>query len=196
MKKLLRGKGTVQMGGRALWVELAGERERSSMARRRPGDSGPGFVLIGPLVTARPWARAAIGQREHLPIGWTRQDGDDTCLPGLVALEGTVHRLIVAEIVGDEIGGDEQEDDIGVFERLSLFLFLLRSRQDRRRDHVEMSPFRWRGFNLVSRARISDPSSGAGEAARKMVAGLTGDDGVGMGGTGTSFSNGFRGIVP
>ena len=38
--------------------------------------------------------------------------------------------LIVAEVVGEEIGGDEQEDDIGVFERLCLFLFLLRSRQD------------------------------------------------------------------
>ena len=50
----------------------------------------------------------------------------------------------------------------------------------------------------MSSSCTSGSSLVAGEAARKMVAGLMGDDGggVGMGGTGTSFSNGFRGIVP
>ena len=72
--------------------------------------SGDGLVVFGQHIE--------LTERGTLPVYGTQQDGNDVGLAGLVPLDGTLDFEVVAGVVGDRVGADQQQNDIGGVELL------------------------------------------------------------------------------
>src|SRR5713226_2351522 len=59
-----------------------------------------------------------FGEWRVLQIGRTQENGDNTCLVGVVPGDGLIHLDTVAEVRGHKVGAHQQEDDLGTLEAL------------------------------------------------------------------------------
>ena len=87
-------------------------------AAEASGDILPGKVSIRPLRDGIAVLGQALqgGEISCLPIAGADDDGDDASLFGFVALQSTLHLLLVAIVGGEEVGADEQEDEPGLLQ--------------------------------------------------------------------------------
>ena len=60
--------------------------------------------------------RHQAAERRSFPIAGTQDDRDDACFLAMMALQRTRHLDVVAILGGDEIGTDQQQDDVGAVE--------------------------------------------------------------------------------
>ena len=83
------------------------------------GNFGEGCVWVGPLGDG--FCACARGDREGLefaegggfPVAGFEQNGDDAGLSLIVALESLLHFGVVAVVGGEEVGADQEQDDVG-----------------------------------------------------------------------------------
>src|SRR5215207_2768996 len=79
----------------------------------------PSLIFVRPVAHGRPTFGDGLQLRElrnHLPLGGADDDGDDPRLSLLVPFERAAQLFLVAVIRIDEVGADEQQNDVGAFE--------------------------------------------------------------------------------
>ncbi len=91
-----------------------------------------GFVSIAPGHDRLPvtWQALQMSKRRVLPVTWTHNDWDDAGLSSPMAFQGVLHLEVITAIRVQEIGADEQEDDMSGVECLVDGLGTIRSGED------------------------------------------------------------------
>jgi hypothetical protein len=79
------------------------------------GDVQPSLVAVSPTGN-----RFAIGRERQqfsewrsVPIDWSEYDRNDSCFAGVVPLHCAFHFKVIAVVRRQEVGADQQQDDIG-----------------------------------------------------------------------------------
>src|SRR5262249_45287396 len=79
------------------------------------GDSEERLILIAPCRHGTRVLGQALqlAKQRRLPVGRTQEDWDPTSLATLVPCKGAAHFHIVAILGGEEVGADEQQNQVG-----------------------------------------------------------------------------------
>ncbi len=73
---------------------------------------------------------AQFAKRRILPVYRAQNNRDDAGLASLMALQGSRHLFLVAVVGADEVGANEQQDDVGAVEVVVDFVGPLIARKD------------------------------------------------------------------